>query len=215
LTINEWKVLLRWFVRGLSSDQIARETGLERKRVLRALTIVRRAVAANGQPHANHARNNSHAQIPVFGLSTAHGHAVAEMIAEPDAEEIRHAVRGRKPLMDVKWTRSSPYAAVVYRGRFYRLTDASDGQWTFGDLEAFWSYLQQRLRSKGGIRRDRVVLYVAEYTWRYNNRTRSPAEQARLLLALVRRSLRRGTKRDFAAVQKSTRSTQRDLAADR
>ena len=44
LTRNEWRTLLRWFLRGVSSAQIALETGLDRKRVLRALTVVRLAM---------------------------------------------------------------------------------------------------------------------------------------------------------------------------
>ena len=44
LTPQQWRELLRWFVRGAPSAQIADETRLNRKRVLRALTSVRRAI---------------------------------------------------------------------------------------------------------------------------------------------------------------------------
>src|SRR5438093_10374864 len=44
LTAHAWKELLSWFVRGAPSAQIARETRLDRKRVLRALTSVRQAI---------------------------------------------------------------------------------------------------------------------------------------------------------------------------
>ncbi len=34
--------------------------------------------------------------------------------------------------------------------------------------EGFWGYLKRNLSAKGGIRRDRLPLYLAEYVWRYN-----------------------------------------------
>ena len=43
LTRKEWAKILHWFLRGLPIVAIAQETGIERKRVLRALTYVRMA----------------------------------------------------------------------------------------------------------------------------------------------------------------------------
>jgi transposase len=37
-------------------------------------------------------------------------------------------------------------------------------------LEGFWGYLKRWLAAKGGIRRERLPLYLAEYVWRYNHR---------------------------------------------
>ena len=62
------------------------------------------------------------------------------------------------------------YTAVVYRGRFHRLETAGDPSPGFGRIEGFWGYLQRQLRAKGGVRRERLPLYIAEYVWRYNHR---------------------------------------------
>src|SRR5262245_566273 len=43
-TATQWRAVLRWFARGGPSAQIAHETRLDRKRVLRALTVVRQAM---------------------------------------------------------------------------------------------------------------------------------------------------------------------------
>ena len=43
LTWKEWSKILHWFLRGLPVVAIAQETGIERKRVLRALTYFRMA----------------------------------------------------------------------------------------------------------------------------------------------------------------------------
>ena len=52
-------------------------------------------------------------------------------------------------------------------------------------LEGFWGYLKRRLAAKGGIRRERLPLYLAEYVWRYNHRKLSAQEQVRSLLNLL------------------------------
>ena len=58
----------------------------------------------------------------------------------------------------------------------------------FGPLEAFWAYLQRQLRATGGIRRERLGLYLAAFAWRYNHRTVPPPEQVQELLELIRQT---------------------------
>ena len=84
----------------------------------------------------------------------------------------------------------SSYTGVAAGGYIHRLVDHS---LTFSDrkgnhvngLEGFWGYLKRRLAAKGGIRRERLPLYLAEYVWRYNHRKLSAQEQVRGLLNLL------------------------------
>lgn len=48
-------------------------------------------------------------------------------------------------------------------------------------IESFWGYLKRRLKITGGIREARIAWYVAEEVWRFNHRTLSRDEQAKLL----------------------------------
>jgi len=50
LTRSEWKRLLRWFLLGQSSARISQEAHLGREQVLRALTLVRGAMAHDIPP---------------------------------------------------------------------------------------------------------------------------------------------------------------------
>ncbi len=59
------------------------------------------------------------------------------------------------------------------------VTDKISG---FNGLEGFWGYLKRRLAAKGGIRRERLPLYLAEYVWRYNHRNDSIDLQKKQLL---------------------------------
>jgi hypothetical protein len=206
---------LRWFVRGVPSAQIAHETGLDRKRVLRALTAVRQAImrslphrpqcttgsvpAANEPPGAGAQKSAQHPRprFPALGLYLVHGQVGADVLSDADAERLGRILRARKTNQSTAALQFRCYAAVVYRRRFYRLATAEHPTVAFGTIEGFWAYLQRHLRAKGGIRRERLELYVAEYVWRYNRRHLSPAEQLRELLTVVRQRPKGGSNRTF------------------
>lgn len=189
----------------MTSAQIAHETQLERKRILRALTVVRsamfesvpeRARSAHVPRRVHHEQAQDHPGIhararrpqpPVLGLRFVGDDVWAEVVPQPEADTIVHRLRDRKGGRAVHEPTLTHYAAVVYRSRLHRLHGDGRSSAPFGHLEGFWAYLHQRLRSKGGIRRSRLGLYLAEYAWRYNHRKLSPQEQIRQLLKLIAR----------------------------
>ena len=67
------------------------------------------------------------------------------------------------------------YTGVATNGYVHRLVKHQVGEYGEGDenhineLEGFWEYLQRRLATSGGIRRERIHSYLAEYVWRYNH----------------------------------------------
>jgi len=204
LTLRQWRAVLQWFLRGSSSAQIAHETHLDRKRVLRALTVLRRQmgrsmpidVGDDGMPgrdesaHASKRVTTGRPRSAVLGLRIFRGLAWAHMISEGDSANIARVLRERKSdRSEITWPGAERYSGVVYAGRLYRLAHSGSGSAPrFGHIESFWSFLQRRLKAKGGIRRHRLSLYLAEYAWRYNHRRLSPAEQLRETLKLVRRA---------------------------
>jgi len=197
LALDQWRAVLRWFVRGLPSARIAEETRLDRKRVLRALTTVRRAMTRAAPAEVRRAALSGliasapvtpgRARLVTIELYAMRGHVWAGLMPDTEAELFAQVVREKKyPPWSVP---PVPYrVGVVHRGRLYRMTESVGGRplAPFGQIEAFWAYLQRQLRSKGGIRRARIGLYLAEYGWRYNHRKLSPAQQLRELLALIR-----------------------------
>ncbi len=56
-------------------------------------------------------------------------------------------------------------------------------------LEGFWGYLKRKLAAKGGIRREKLHLFLGEYVWRYNHRKLSFKERNNLLFKLIINSL--------------------------
>jgi hypothetical protein len=160
--------------------------------VLRALLVVRqamlRATAAQlrraTRPSERH-RAGPRPRVAALGLGLEDGYAWAQVIPDAEAEQLGLRLRNRaggRTLTAPGW----PYTAVVYRGRLYRVDHANAERAEFGRVEAFWAYLQRQLRSKGGIRRERLGLYLADFAWRYNHRKLARSEQVRQLLTLIR-----------------------------
>jgi hypothetical protein len=203
LSRSQWRDLLQWFVRGATSAAIAHETGLNRKRVLRALTAVRRVLATEAPEHpprfhhpsSEHERHSPRrGRSRTLGLTMTNGSAWAEVLSEGDAETFERYVTGPRAGTPAVPPGLLPYTAVVYRRRLYRLAAGpeSSGAAAFGPLEAFWAYLQRHLRSRGGVRAERLHLYLAEYSWRYNRRSWPPQAQLDELVRLLEDFRERG-----------------------
>jgi len=80
------------------------------------------------------------------------------------------------------------YTGVAANGYVHRMVKHNEGEYSDGkgnhinDLEGFWGYLKRRLSAKGGIRKERLPLYLAEYVWKYNHRNDSIDLQKKLNL---------------------------------
>lgn len=184
LSLAQWRAVLQWFVRGASGAEIARETRLERKRVLRALMLVRRAILHTASHRARRTLVLSRkTRAATIGLRTIDGRVWAEVIPDAQADQLGRWLRERKGRLPLAL---HAYAGLVYRGRLHRLAEGRSAGAPFGQIEAFWAYLQRQLRATGGIRRERLGLYLAALAWRYNHRKLSRDEQVTALLAMLR-----------------------------
>jgi len=83
------------------------------------------------------------------------------------------------------------YTGIAANGYVHRLVEHSRGEFSdtkgthINGLEGFWGYLKRRLTAKGGIRRERLLLYLAEYVWRYNHRSLSIQDQTNKIMTLL------------------------------
>jgi len=64
----------------------------------------------------------------------------------------------------------------------HRSTGNGRGEVHSNGMEGFWGYLKRGLKTTGGIRRDRLGLFVSEEVWRYNRRKDSEKEKIERLL---------------------------------
>jgi len=67
----------------------------------------------------------------------------------------------------------------------HSLSEYARGGVTTNGIEGFWGLLKRRLRSAGGIRKERLASYVMEEAWRYNHRKTEETENVRCLFQLL------------------------------
>lgn len=217
LTKEQWKEIIKWFLLEQSSQNIAIRTSLERGRVLRALTIVRRALTRDvpeifsgtvevdetylgGQwknkrkiiRDAGTKRGRGTKKQPVFGILCRNGTVWAEVVNDVEAGTLQPLItRQVTPGSVVCSDTWRAYTGIASRGFVHRLVNHGEKQYSDGKgnhingLEGFWGYLKRKLASKGGIRREKLPLYLGEYVWRYNHRKESDIMKVRRILKLL------------------------------
>lgn len=85
------------------------------------------------------------------------------------------------------------YQETPREGYFHSFVDHAQHEYGRGEvssngMEGFWGILKRRLKTTGGIRRDRLGIYVAEETWRYNFRKLPEKEKTDRIIGLLKKS---------------------------
>jgi len=222
LTRDQWKQIITWFLLEQSSQNIALRTSLERGRVLRALTLIRRALIRDvpevfsgtvevdetylGGQWKNRRkivrdqgtkRGRGTKKQPVFGILCRNGTVWAEVVNDVEAGTLQPLItRQVSPGSTVCSDTWRAYTGIASRGFVHRLVNHGEKQYSDGKgnhingLEGFWGYLKRKLASKGGIRREKLPLYLGEYVWRYNHRKESDMMKKKRILQLLEKGVR-------------------------
>lgn len=128
---------------------------------------------------------------PVFGILCRNGKVYAELVDNTKAKDLIPIITKRvKPGSRVCSDTYNSYTGLAAKGYVHRTVIHKEKEYVRGKnhingLEGFWGYLKRQLASRGGIRRKRLPLYLAEYVWRYNNRKLAIEKQINKLLNLV------------------------------
>ena len=82
------------------------------------------------------------------------------------------------------------YRGLKHHGWKHEYVDHDGGEYVRGqvhtnNVEGFFGILKRKLGCIGGMRRDRLYLFVAEIAWRFNHRNQSLDEQEQKLINLV------------------------------
>lgn len=131
---------------------------------------------------------------PVFGILCRGGKVLAKIVSGIEAKDLQ-------PLIEKQVKRGSTicsdtwrgYTGLAAKGYVHRLVEHGENQYSdkkgnhINGLEGFWGYLKRKLAAKGGIRRQRLPLYLGEYVWRYNHKSLPFKEQEKHLLNLWRK----------------------------
>lgn len=127
----------------------------------------------------------------VFGLLARSGKVFARLVEDIEAKDLIPIIQKRvKPGSKICSDTWRAYTGLATRGYVHRTVEHGKKEYVKGKnhingLEGFFGYLKRQLVSRGGIRRERLPLYLAEYVWRYNYRELSLDNQIKRLSNLV------------------------------
>jgi len=129
---------------------------------------------------------------PVFGILCRNGTVWAEVVNDVEAGTLQPLITQQvSPGSIVCSDTWRANTGIASRGFVHRLVNHGERQYSDGKgnhingLEGFWGYLKRKLASKGGIRREKLPLYLGEYVWRYNHRNDSDKMKVRRILELL------------------------------
>lgn len=82
------------------------------------------------------------------------------------------------------------YRGLTRLGYHHEFVDHAGGELVRGrvhtnNIEGFWGILKRKLGCIGGMRRDRLHLFVGEIAWKYNHRSLTTKEREQTLLGLI------------------------------
>ena len=107
-------------------------------------------------------------KTPVFGILCRGGKVWAKVVADVKAKTLlpiiyRRVKQGTVICSDT-W---KSYTGIAAKGYVHRLVEHGKGEYSdkqgkhINGLEGFWGYLKRQLAAKGGIRKERLQLYLA------------------------------------------------------
>jgi transposase len=142
-------------------------------------------------------RGRGTSKHPVFGILCRNGYVWAELVPGVESATLLPLINKRVKRGSIVYSDTwRGYTGIAANGYVHRLVDHSRGEFSdtkgthINGLEGFWGYLKRKLAAKGGIRRERLPIYLGEYVWRYNHRKMNFKEQEKLLMTLLYQNIR-------------------------
>lgn len=142
--------------------------------------------------HQKYIRGFGTIKQPVFGILCRSGKIWARLIDKTEAKDLQ-------PLIEKQVKKGSTvcsdtwrgYTGIATKGYVHRTVEHREQEYSnkkgnhINGLEGFWGYLKRKLAAKGGIRKEKLPLYLGEYVWRYNHRNLTLKEQENLLFKRI------------------------------
>ena len=129
---------------------------------------------------------------PVFGILCRNGTVWAELISGIEKKDLQPRIEKRvekgSTVCSDTWR---GYTGIAQKGYVHRLVNHSKNEYSdckgnhINGLEGFWGYMKRKLSARGGIRKEKLHLFVGEYVWKYNHRNLNFKEREKLLFKLI------------------------------
>lgn len=129
---------------------------------------------------------------PVFGILCRNGKVWAKLINKVEAIDLQPLIMKRVKKGSVICSDTwRGYTGIAAKGYVHRTVEHGKNEYSnkkgnhINGLEGFWGYLKRKISAKGGIRKEKLPLFLGEYVWRYNHRKLSLTDQEKVLYTLV------------------------------
>jgi transposase len=136
-------------------------------------------------------RGHGTSKQAVFGiLERSSGRVIAFPIPNLKSETLLAALHAHLAEGAQVYTDGWTGYARVYHSFLHEKVDHQAGVYVRGivhtnSIESFWGYLKRRLKVTGGIRTNRLPLFLGEEMWRFNHRKLILEEKTERLLSLL------------------------------
>lgn len=137
---------------------------------------------------------SGHATIkqPIFGILCRAGMVWAQLISKIEAPDLQPLIENQVKKGSVVCSDTwRGYTGIAAKGYVHRMVKHNEGEYSdkkgnhINGLEGFWGYLKRKLAAKGGIRKEKLPLFLGEYVWRYNYRKLSVRDKEIKLHSLL------------------------------
>ena len=164
------------FILEHSTKIISERVNISKYKLLKVLTLLRKLMA-----NIENQKQGISIKSPVIGIICQEGKFFAEIVPSIESKNLKSLFKKESPVPESL----QRYAGLTFKGCFHKLFPKYEKEYRINVLERFWGYLKRKLAAKGGIRREKLPLYLGEYSWRYNHRKLTIKEQEKQLLNLL------------------------------
>lgn len=207
LNAAQWRRVVEGFCAGLGVRELRRRCGLRRQRLYRALNVLRRVVRRrNGELFGDPAFDNP--RLTDYLECSLEGHERRELVlllvcrattehrpCKPFCRSEVVAGERAEPLLRLV-RKTLPGLALVEFDDRVSLNELEPELWFRSSLgaahnpagcrlPALWRRLREAVFRRGGVRSERLPLYLAEETWRFNGRYHPRERPVEELLSLL------------------------------
>ena len=164
------------FILEHSTKIISERVNISKYKLFKLLTLLRKLMTNVGAQ-----KEFVPIKQPIIGIICRGGKFFAEIIPNIEAKNLKSLFKKESPVPESL----EKYSGLAFKGSIHRLFPKEKKEYRISALEGFWGYLKRKLAAKGGVRREKLPLYLGEYSWRYNHRKLTLKEQEKHLLNLV------------------------------
>lgn len=129
---------------------------------------------------------------PIFGILCRNEKVWATLIDKTEAKDLQPIIQKQVEKGSIICSDSwRAYTGIAQKGYIHRTVNHGKKEYSdkkgnhINGLEGFWGYLKRKLSARGGIRKEKLPLYLGEYVWRYNHKNLNLKERENLLFKLL------------------------------